>query len=110
MALEPGVPLDVEIVRAWPQRHERIVVRLADGQWRSLLGYRLLEWKENTHFIPPGPRTGGYLDEILSFGPAYCEPQTDDRPYVYVAGPALVIVGDAHGKWACRLPIEAATE
>ncbi len=45
------------------------VVRLADGQWRSLLGYRLLEWKENTHFIPPGPRTGGYLDEVLSFGP-----------------------------------------
>jgi putative ubiquitin-RnfH superfamily antitoxin RatB of RatAB toxin-antitoxin module len=25
------VPLDVEIVRAWPRRHERIVVRLADG-------------------------------------------------------------------------------
>lgn len=25
------MPLDVEVVRAWPQRHERIVVRLADG-------------------------------------------------------------------------------
>jgi putative ubiquitin-RnfH superfamily antitoxin RatB of RatAB toxin-antitoxin module len=31
MAPEPGVPLDVEVVRAWPRRDERIVVRLADG-------------------------------------------------------------------------------
>jgi hypothetical protein len=44
-------------------------VRLADGQWHSLLGYRLLEWKENTHFIPPSPHTGSYLDEVISFGP-----------------------------------------
>jgi hypothetical protein len=44
-------------------------VRLADGQWHSLMGYRMLEWKENTHFIPPSPQTGCYLDEIVSFGP-----------------------------------------
>ena len=25
------MPLDVEVVRAWPKRHERTVVRLADG-------------------------------------------------------------------------------
>lgn len=43
-------------------------VRLADGRWHSLMGYRLLEWKENTHFIPPSPLTGCYLDEIVSFG------------------------------------------
>jgi hypothetical protein len=44
-------------------------VRLADGAWHSLMGYRMLEWKENTHFIPPSPQTGCYLDEIVSFGP-----------------------------------------
>jgi hypothetical protein len=44
-------------------------VRLADGQWHTLMGYRMLEWKENTHFIPPSPQTGSYLDEIVSFGP-----------------------------------------
>jgi hypothetical protein len=44
------------------------VLRLADGQWHALLGYRVLEWKENTHMIAPGPRTGSYLDEVVSFG------------------------------------------
>lgn len=44
-------------------------VRLADNQWHCVMGYRMLEWKENTHFIPPSPQTGSYLDEILSFGP-----------------------------------------
>ncbi|MBL9215003.1 MAG: hypothetical protein JNG83_05965 [Opitutaceae bacterium] len=43
-------------------------VRLADGQWHALMGYRLLEWKENTHLIPPSPHTGSYVDEIVSFG------------------------------------------
>jgi hypothetical protein len=43
-------------------------VRLADGQWHALMGFRILEWKENTHFIPPSPQTGSYLDEIVSFG------------------------------------------
>ncbi|MBL9214938.1 MAG: hypothetical protein JNG83_05635 [Opitutaceae bacterium] len=43
-------------------------LRLADGQWRCFMGYRLLEWKENTHFIPPSPQTGTYLDEVVSFG------------------------------------------
>jgi hypothetical protein len=44
-------------------------VQLADGQWHALMGYRMLEWKENTHLIPPGPQTGSYLDEVVSFGP-----------------------------------------
>ncbi|MBL9213955.1 MAG: hypothetical protein JNG83_00615 [Opitutaceae bacterium] len=45
------------------------IVRLADGKWRALVGYRMLEWKENTHFIlPPSPQTGSYLDEVVSFG------------------------------------------
>jgi len=44
-------------------------IRLADGLWRTVIGYRMLEWKENTHFIPPSPQTGSYLDEVVSFGP-----------------------------------------
>ena len=45
-------------------------VLLADGQWHALMGYRMLEWKENTHHIlPPSPQTGTYIDEIVSFGP-----------------------------------------
>jgi hypothetical protein len=44
-------------------------VRLADEQWHCLMGYRLLEWKENTHYIPPSPQTGSYLDEVVSCGP-----------------------------------------
>jgi len=53
----------------WAADHsDGAIVRLADGQWHALVGWRLLEWKENTHFIPPGPRTGSYLDEVLSFG------------------------------------------
>jgi hypothetical protein len=45
------------------------VVRLADDRLHCLLGYRMLEWKENTEFVPPSPQTGSYLDEIVSFGP-----------------------------------------
>jgi len=53
----------------WAADHsDGAVVRLGDGQWHALVGWRLLEWKENTHFIPPGPRTGSYLDEIHSCG------------------------------------------
>ena len=45
-------------------------VRLADGQWRTLVGYRMLEWKENTYFIPPSPQTGDATStRSLSFGP-----------------------------------------
>lgn len=46
------------------------VVRLGDGQWHSLVGYRMLEWLENTHFVSPTPHTGSYLDEVLSIGAA----------------------------------------
>ncbi|MBL9214147.1 MAG: hypothetical protein JNG83_01595 [Opitutaceae bacterium] len=45
------------------------VVQLADGQWHGVFGYRLLEWIENTHFAPPTPQTGCYLDEVISLGP-----------------------------------------
>jgi hypothetical protein len=54
----------------WAADHaDGAVVRLADGRWRALVGWRLLEWKENTHLIAPGPLTGSYLDEVVSFGP-----------------------------------------
>lgn len=54
----------------WALDHpEAMPVHLADGEWHTLMGYRMLEWKENTHFIPPSPQTGSYLDEIVSFGP-----------------------------------------
>ncbi|MBL9215875.1 MAG: hypothetical protein JNG83_10410 [Opitutaceae bacterium] len=44
------------------------VVRLADNAWHCVMGYRMLEWKENTDFVPPCPQTGSYLDEIVSYG------------------------------------------
>jgi hypothetical protein len=44
-------------------------VRLADGKWHTLMSYRMLEWKENTYFIPPSDQTGCYVDEVVSFGP-----------------------------------------
>jgi uncharacterized protein len=31
MAPGPGMPLDVEVVRAWPRHHDQVVVRLPDG-------------------------------------------------------------------------------
>lgn len=46
------------------------VVRLADEQWHSIYGYRVLEWIENSHQTPPSPQTGCYLDEAFSLGPA----------------------------------------
>lgn len=53
----------------WAADHaDGAVVQLADGRWRALVGWRLLEWKENSHLIPPGPLTGTYLDEVVSFG------------------------------------------
>lgn len=44
------------------------VVRLADNALHCLMGYRILEWAENTQFVAPSPQTGSYLDEIVSFG------------------------------------------
>jgi hypothetical protein len=43
-------------------------VHLGDGAWHHVIGYRILEWKENTHFVGPTPRTGGYVEEVLSVG------------------------------------------
>ena len=31
MVSGPGMPLDVEVMRAWPRHHDRIVLRLPDG-------------------------------------------------------------------------------
>lgn len=45
------------------------VLRLADGEWHSVFGYRMLEWIENTHMAPPSPQTGACIGEIISLGP-----------------------------------------
>jgi hypothetical protein len=55
----------------WAADHANgTVVQLGDGGWHDVFGYRLLEWIENTHFAPPSPQTGCYLDEVISIGPA----------------------------------------
>ena len=43
------------------------VVRLADGKWHSVIGYRILEDVE-AQDLPVPPQTGGYLEEVLSSG------------------------------------------
>ena len=44
------------------------VVRLADGQWHSVLCYRVLEWGENGLCYPPTPWSGAYAEEVISSG------------------------------------------
>jgi len=44
------------------------ILQLADGRWRSLLGYRLLEKEENVAFVGPTIHTGAYLEEVISAG------------------------------------------
>ena len=46
------------------------VVQLADGQWHSVIGYRILEDVESQD-LPVPPQTGGYLEEVLSTGTAH---------------------------------------
>ena len=46
------------------------VVRLADGAWHCVLGYRIVERAEVTHRGDPTPQTGIYLEEVLSSGAA----------------------------------------
>ncbi len=44
-------------------------VRLADGAWRHLLVYRIMDRGEHSGF-PPAPQTGLYVEEVISAGPA----------------------------------------
>lgn len=41
-------------------------VRLADGAWRHIVGYRCLEQNENQGDQPPTHATGCYVEEVLS--------------------------------------------
>ena len=43
-------------------------VRLADGNWRHLLVYRIMDRGEHSGF-PPAPETGLYVEEVISSGP-----------------------------------------
>ena len=43
-------------------------VQLADGRLHNVMGYRVLEWIENTQFVPPCDRTGSYIEEVISAG------------------------------------------
>ena len=53
----------------WSVDHpSAMTVRLADGQWHNLIGYRIFEKEENTHFVDPTPHTGAYLEEVISAG------------------------------------------
>ena len=45
-------------------------VRLADGQWHHLLSYRVLEQNECVSDAPATTRTGAYVEEVLTRGPA----------------------------------------
>jgi len=43
-------------------------VRLAEGRWRHLLAYRVLERNECVGDAPATAHTGTYLDEIVTDG------------------------------------------
>ena len=54
---------------SWATDHPTgAVVRLADGRWHSVLGYRVLEWGENGLCYPPTPFSGAYVEEVISSG------------------------------------------
>jgi hypothetical protein len=44
-------------------------VRLADGNWHTILVMRVLDYAELTFEMPPTARTGTYLEEVLTSGP-----------------------------------------
>jgi len=55
----------------WSVDHpSAMTVQLADQQWHNLMGYRIFEKEENTHFVDPTPYTGAYLEEVISAGKA----------------------------------------
>ena len=45
-----------------------LTVRLSDGQWHHVIGFRGLEHDENDHNAPVTSFTGSYLEEIYSDG------------------------------------------
>ncbi len=45
-----------------------MTVQLSDGRWHNILGTRVLEFGEITHAMDPTPRTGAYLEEVISAG------------------------------------------
>jgi hypothetical protein len=66
--LEFGAP---RYGRVWESDHpSAMTVRLADGKWHNVIGYRILERAEKEYGSPPSPRTGAYLEEVISAGPA----------------------------------------
>ena len=56
---------------AWRVDHpSAMTVRLADGKWHNVLGMRILEYGELTFVMPPTPKSGAYLEEVISGGEA----------------------------------------
>ena len=56
---------------AWRADHpSAVTVQLADGEWRHVLGYRIVEVAELTHATDPTPQTGAYLEEVITDGQA----------------------------------------
>jgi hypothetical protein len=47
-----------------------MTVHLADGEWHHVLAYRVLELGEISHALEPTSQTGGFVEEVLSTGPA----------------------------------------
>lgn len=43
-------------------------VRLTDGKWHTLLGFRVQDYREIKKAMPPTPQTGMYVQEVLSSG------------------------------------------
>ncbi|MBL9215421.1 MAG: hypothetical protein JNG83_08100 [Opitutaceae bacterium] len=43
-------------------------LRLADGRWHSVLGFRVMELGEGSQGLPPTAQTGAYLEEVVSTG------------------------------------------
>ena len=63
---EFGVPPNGTV---WAADHpSAYTVLLADGRLHNVMGYRVLEWLENTHFVPPVTQTGTYIEEVISAG------------------------------------------
>jgi hypothetical protein len=63
---EFGVPPHGSV---WAVDHpSAMTLHLADRNWHNVMGYRMLEWMENTHYVGPTPQTGGYLEEVISAG------------------------------------------
>lgn len=44
-------------------------VRLADGRWHSVIGYRLMEAGERDNGLKPTAQTGSYVEEVVASGP-----------------------------------------